>query len=192
MDGHPGKGPSVLAKGIPNNHRSVFELRRESKRRKTQETSSPRKPGPSGLSKRGFPGKTIDLTKHDVELESHISTVADDSDDSLNLRRYKTHIADDDRATQRLKADHRGGESSNAVDMDEAEAIENFPVPTGETTTVKGKRGMILALVQNVVWNTEKLPAPRSPLNPSNPLNPLPSAYRKPKVRLFTEEEVVS
>jgi len=193
IDGHPGKGPSVPTKGNPNSHRSVFEPLHEPKRRKTQETSSPRKPGPSGHSKRAFLDKPIDLTKDDAELVSHISTVADDSDDSLNLgaaERSKARIAGDGRATQRLKADHGGGESSKAVDTDtETEAIEEFPISTGEPTMVKGKGGRVRAIARNFELNGGKPDPPKLPLNSGNPFNPLSLANRKPRVRLFTEEE---
>ena len=192
MDGHPGKGPSVVTKGNPNSHRSVFELQRESKRRKTQETSSSRKPGPSDLSKRVFLEKPIDLTEDDAELVSHISAVADDSDDSLNLgaaERSRVRIAGDGHSTQRLKADHGGGESSKAVDTDtETEAIEEFPVPT----MAKGKVGMVRAIARKFEHEGGKPHPPKLPLNSGNPFNPLLPANPKPKVRLFTEEEVVS
>jgi len=193
IDGHPGNGPSVSTIVNPNTHRSVFEPLREPKRRKGQQSSSPRKPGPSGLSKRAFLDKPIDLTEDDAELVSHTSTVADDSDDSLDLRtveRSKARIADDLRATQRLQACHGGGQSS-AVDADTVtEVIEEFPVSTGEPMMVKEKGGRVPGATRNIESrNDGKIHTHGSPPNPSEPSNSLPPESHKPKVRLFDEEE---
>jgi len=194
IDGHPGNGPSVSTIVNPNTHRSVFEPLREPKRRKTQQSSSPRNHGPSGLSKRAFLDKPIDLTEDDAELVSHTSTVADDSDDSLDLRtaeRSKARITDDLRAIQRLQVCHGGGEPPKAVDADtETEAIVEFPLPTGESMMVKGKGGRVPGVMRNIESrNDGKIHTHGSPPNPSEPLNSLPPESHKPKVRLFTEEE---
>ncbi|KAF9649916.1 hypothetical protein BDM02DRAFT_1697764 [Thelephora ganbajun] len=129
INGYSGKGPTVPATGNPNSNGSVF-TQSQSKPQRTQRTSFLKKPGPPGPSRQGFIGKPIDLTKDDAEPVSHSSTVADDSEGSLNLKETEpssTRIADDGRATKRL----RSGEPSKAVGADtETEAIEEFPVQT--------------------------------------------------------------
>lgn len=119
---------------------------------------------------------------------SHSSTVADDSDDSLNLgaaERSKTRIADDGRATQRLKADHKGGESSKAANSDmETESIDEFP-------SQPKKRGKVHSMVRNLERNGGKLHPPKLPLTSSNPLSLLPPNH-KPKVRLTEEEGLLT
>jgi hypothetical protein len=182
---------SSMRGGNPNSSGAVFNSSHAQKRRKTRKTSPPRNTGPSSLSKQ------IDLTKEDAELVSYSSTVADDSEDSLNLgtaERSRSRIAGDGRATQRLKADCGGGESSKAVDTDtETEAIEDFPVPTRKPAVVGGKGGVVRNMVRDYESNNGKSRAPKLNLNssnPSNPLNPLSSGKPRLKVRfLFTEEE---
>ena len=145
----------------------------------------PRNPGPSILSKPDPLDKPIDLTTDDAELVSHGSTVADDSEDSLNLgaaERSKARIVDDGRATQRLKADRRGGESSKVVNSDtETEPIDEFP-------SQQKKGGKVQSIVQKIERNGGKLLAPKLQLAQGNPLSSL-SATHKQKVRLFTEGE---
>ena len=173
----------MQATGNPNSHRTVFNdpsPLHEPKRRKTQETSSPRKLGSSTLSK----PKPIDPTKGDAELVSHGSTVAD-SDDSLNLgaeTRSKPRIAGDGSATRRLKADHGGGESSKVVNSDtETEPIDEFPSQPKTGGKVRG-------IVENIERKSTKPHPPKLQLVSNNPLNLL-LANNKPKVRLFTEGE---
>ena len=138
----------------------------------------------------------IDLTKDDAELASHSSTVADDSDDSLNLRAEeppKMRIADDGRATQRLKEDHRGGGPSKAVDVDtEIEQIDEFPVLTRKEGKVRNmarniEEGKVRGMARNPEHTGGKSHAPKLDLSTSNPLASLLTGKPKSKVRLFTE-----
>lgn len=177
----PSKGPSAPVPGNPNSHRTVFSGQsRERKRRKTEETSSSRQPGPSTLPNQGLSDRQIDLTKDDVELVSHSSTVADDSEDSLNLgaeERSKIRIADDGPSTRRLKADRRGGESSKAVNPDvQTEPIEEYP------SQLKVK-----SMVQRIEQHGGK--PQKLALGWQNPLDHVSPTNRKQKVRLFIEKE---
>jgi len=167
--------------GNPNSCHAVFTPDR--KRRRTQDTPFPRRPGPPPPPRRGPPDKPIDLTKDDAELVSYSSTAADDSEDSLNLgaaERSKARIAGDGRATRRLKAGQRSGESSKVVNPDsEMEPIEEFlPQPK--------RGGRVKSMVQNIERNGAH--PPKLQLFTENPLNSL-SVSRKLKVRLFTEGE---
>ena len=162
------------------------------KRRRTQDTSLPRKPEPLPLVRRGPFDKPIDLTRDDAELASHSSTAADDSEDSLNLgaeERSKARIASDGRATRRLKAGHRGGESSRVVNPDsETEPIEGSSSQPIEESSSRPKKGKVHSMVQNIERNDVGSRPPKLQLIPDNPLNSLPVNH-KPKVRLFTEGE---
>ena len=135
--------------GNPNSGRNVFNgSPHEHKRRRTSF------PGPS---RREILGKPIDLTKDGAELASHSSTVADDSDDSLSLgatERSKAHIADDGRATQHLKADHRGGKSSRIANSDtETEPLDELP-------SQPKKGGKAQSIVQNLERDSRNLILP--------------------------------
>jgi hypothetical protein len=116
---------------------------------------------------------------------SHSSTVADDSEDSLNLgaaERSKARITGDGHATRRLRADNRGGESSKVVNSDtETEPIDEFP-------SQPKKGGKVQRIVQNIESNGGKPHPPKLRLGPSNPLDSLPTNH-KPRVRHFTEGE---
>lgn len=172
--------------GNPNSVRGVFNPTPASKRRKTEEGPSPINPGTSGLPKRSRVDKPIDLTKDDA---SHSPTVTGDSDDSLNLgaaERSKPRIADDGRATQRLKAERRGGRSSKTADTDtEDEPIDEFPAPTKKPVKEKG---VVRGIVQNLESRNGQVP-PKLPLNSYNPLKSVPPGKPGPKVRLFFAEE---
>jgi len=151
------------------------------------------KPEPLPLVRRGPLDKPIDLTRDDAELVSHSSTAADDSDDSLNLgaeERSKARIASDGRATRRLKAGHRGGESSKVVNPDsDTEPIEgSSSQPIEESSSRPKKRGKVQSMVQNIERNGVGSRPPKLPLTPDNPLNSLPGSH-KPKVRLFIDGE---
>ena len=113
---------------------------------------------------------------------SHSSIVTDDSEDSLNLgaeKRSKTRIAGDGRATQRLKADPRGGKLSEVYSDTETEPIEEFPPQPRKR----------VGMVKDIVQTFERSGVPKLQLTSDNPLNSLPLANHKPKVGLLTEEE---
>ena len=189
LRGHTSKVSSMQSRGNPNSSATIFIPK--TKRQKTQKTSPPINPGPSGPSKRNSFDKPIDLTTDDAEPLSLRSAVLDDSDDSLNLgaaERSKPRIANDGRATQRLIAERRGGEPSKVVDTDtETEAIEEFPVP--EKKSVKEKGGVVRNLVRGIESRNGRDP-PKLALNLNNPLASIPSGKSGLRVRpLFTEEE---
>ena len=170
--------PLPTAGGNPNSYRTVFDVQsHESKRRKIDETSSSRQPEPFRLSKRGLLGGPIDLTGDDAEVASYSST---DSEDPLNLgaeerSKSKARIVRDGPFTRRLRTDHRGGESSKVVDSDP----HTGPI---QESASKGK-------VRGFVHIIEGGQPPKLQLNSENPLDSLSPASRKPKVRLFIEEE---
>lgn len=179
INGHSGKGPTA---GNPNKFNSVFESR---KRRKTHETSSPRKPGPSDLSRQGFFDGSIDLTNEESDLPSRSSTATGESEDSLNLgaAERSKRIVDDGRATRLLKADRRGGEPSKLVNIDtETDPIDEFPGKAKKETKV-------LSMARNFELNGGKPHTPKLRFNQSNPLDSLPPVNHRPKACLFTEEE---
>jgi len=190
--GPSSKVSSMRPAGNPNSNRSVFDP--PSKRRKTQKTSTPINPGPSGFPKRSSVDRQIDLTKDEVELAPHNLTVAEDSDDSLNLRATegsRPRIANDGRATQRLKAGRRGGESSEVVDTDtETDPIDEYVEPRRKLVTPKGERGKVRGIVQNIEsrGGRESGPAKLS-LGPSKPVMSLPPRRHPLKVRLFFIKE---
>jgi len=183
---HRTPASSMQPAGNPNGKRSVFEM--PNKRQRTQKISPSINSGPSG-SKQSSVDRRIDLTNSDAESSSRTPTVAEISDDSLNLgaeKRSSSRIVNDGRATQRLKGSHRGGESSKAVEMDsETEAIGSFPEPKWMRMKGKGVH------VQNMVRNFESRSGggahpPKLELTSGAPL---PPTKHNPKVRLTFIED---
>jgi hypothetical protein len=152
--------------GNPNKVASVFTPR-EHKRLKTQSTSTPR--------------ENIDLTADDAGPVSHTSVVAEDSDDSLNLRDPKERIAKDGPATRRLN-ERRDAGSSKAVHSDtETEGIDDFP----ETT-----RKPVGRVEEKIRFYEFQNGTPKLPLELSNPLvNVLPKKPTSKASLLFTGKE---
>ena len=113
---------------------------------------------------------------------SHSSTAADDSEDSLNLgaeKWSKARITGDGRATRRLKASPRGGESSDALNLDtEKEPIEEYPPQPRKRENV-----------QTVIPNVEHKHAPQLQSTSGNPLDSLSPVTLKSKVGFLPEEE---
>ena len=178
-----------MRSGNPNTTRGVFITEPPNKRRRTEEKSPPINPGPLGHSKRSSVDRHIDLTKDEVELGSHSLTVSEESDDPLNLGakpRPNPRVVNDGRATRRLRAGRRGGESSKAVDTDEeAEAIEEYPEGTKKRMVPKERGGKVQGIVKNIESrNGGESHTPRLPLVPSVQLLP-----PKPKVRLSFIED---
>jgi len=177
--------------GNPNRSRGVFDP--PSKRRRTHETSPPINPGPSGPPKQIFVDGQIDLTSNDVESISHTPTVADLSDDSLNLgteKQSSSRIANDGRATQRLKTSHRGAAPSKVVDTDsETEPIDSFPeIKWGRRMMPEEKKGeKVGKIVRDIESRGAGESHPRRLDLRSGP--PVPSTKHNQKVRLiFTGE----
>ena len=168
----------------PTSRHDVFVHDR--KRRRTRDTSLPTKPEPLTLVRRGPLDKPIDLTRDDAELVSHSSMTADDSEDSLDIgaaERSKARIASDGRTTRRLKAGHRGGESSKAVNSDS----ETGPI---EGSSSRPKReGKVQSMVQSIERNGVGPRPAKLRLHPDNPLNSLPVS-RKPKVHILLKGKV--
>jgi len=97
--------------------------------------------------------------------------------------RSKARIASDFRATRRLKAGHRGGESSKAVNSDP----ETGPIE--ESSSRPKRRGKVQNMVQNIERNGVGPRPPKLQLSPDNPLSSLPVS-RKLKVRLLLKGKV--
>lgn len=168
LGNHSTKGPPPPSAGNPNSGASVFT--RAPKRRKTQNTPSSTNSGSSDVSKHRSVDRAIDLTEDDAEPPLHGPTAADDSGDSLNIRpagQSRSRIADDGRATRRLRADHRGGGSSKAADPGmETDEIEDFPGPT----TAKEQKGKVRNMVQALEYRSGgRSTAPRLNLAPDHP-----------------------
>lgn len=182
----PSKGPPVQTGGNPNSIRTVFGPPPAPKRRRTEKGTSLTNPGTSRLSRRHSVDKPIDLTEDDIR---HSPTLIDDSDDSLNLgavERSKSRIANDGRATQRLKTEHRGGESSKTAGTDtESESIEEFQAPTKKP--VKEKVGVVRDRIKDFESLNGGAP-PRLKLDLSNPLKSIPPRKPKPNVCPFINE----
>ena len=189
LHGAPTKVSAMRPARNPNSSRSVFDP--PNKRRKTQETLPPINLGPSGPPKRSSVTGRIDLTNNDAESSSRSPTVADISDDSLNIgteKRPSSRVANDGRATQRLKGSHRGGISSKAVDTDsETEPIEYYPEPERKPMIPKEKKGKVQDLVRN--FESRDDGESYTPKLNFKPRPPLLSTKPKLKVRLFFIEE---
>jgi len=150
-------------------------------------------PGPPRPPKLSLVDRQIDLTNNDAESSSRSPTVADISDDSLNIKsekRTSPRIANDGRATQRLKGSHRGGESSKAVGTgSETEAITYFPEPKSKRKQMMPKEKGVN--VQSMVRNFESRRGgePDPPKLELKLAAPLPPTKHNPKVRLIFIEE---
>ena len=172
--------------GNPNSSHSVFNL--PNKRQRTHETTPLINAGPSGPHKHSSIDRQIDLTNNDVESISRSPT---DSEDSLNLgseKRPSSRIANDGRATQRLKGSHRSGKSSKAVDTgSEVEGIDDFPVTKWGQMMPKEQKVNVRSMVRNLESRGGGESHPRK-LNLKSGA-PLPSTKRNPRVRLFFIEK---